>query len=216
MLNIIFIGNFNPVIFAPAWFASKGLLGETESESANVKIIHSDISIFELTWFQFHATRDRFSIISEQEAYFPAIFDLAVGTFQLLEHTPIQAMGINRGSHIRCDSEEEWHNFGHFLAPQTPWQDVFINESALKRVEIVEKYPTENPLAGRLTVIVEPSGRVRPGVFFLINDHYSIDSYQKTIGCKKIISTLKENFEESNKKSENAVNTIIANFLNRR
>lgn len=215
LLNIVFVGNFNPVIFTPAWFASKNLIGETESESANVRIIHSDIAIFELPWFQFHATRDRFSVVSEQEAYFPSVFDLAVGTFQLLQDTPIQVMGINRGFHIQCDSEEEWHRFGYFLAPQTPWQGVFRRKSALKRIEITEKYSTENPSDGRLTVIVEPSGRVRFGLFFLINDHYSVDSQQKPVGSKKIISALKEKWEESDNKSKMVIKTITDNFLNK-
>ncbi|MBW1649390.1 MAG: hypothetical protein JRJ44_01690 [Deltaproteobacteria bacterium] len=215
MADIVFIGSFNPAIFSPAWFASKKLIGETESEGSDVKVIHPDITMFELPWFRFYTTRDHFSVLSEQEVYFSSVFDLAVGTFQLLEHTPIQAMGINREFHIQCDSEKEWHDFGHLLAPQSPWEGILKKESALKKIEICEKYSPENPLDGKLTVIVQPSNRVRFGVFFSINDHYSIDAQEKASGSKKIISRLQKKWKESNEKSETIVSAIIDKFLKR-
>jgi hypothetical protein len=43
------------------------------------------------------------------------IRDLVLGTFQLLRHTPIKAMGVNREAVFAMESEEEWRIILAFL-----------------------------------------------------------------------------------------------------
>lgn len=213
-LEIALLGDFNPKIFSPSWFAVQDLIGETESESADIEVIHSDVAIFNLSWCRLQVTRDRFGIFSEQEAYFQILKDLVIGTFKKLEHTPVRALGINSGMHIKCDSEEEWHNFGHYLVPQRPWVNIF-NDSAMMRVEMVEKHPPTDLLKGTLRIRVEASTRVIPGIFININDHYGIEERDNLVGCKKLINRFLENREASKQKTDEAINNIIKNFSER-
>lgn len=169
--DIVLIGDFNPVIFSPTWFACHDLIGETEAESAEIQLIHSDVSIFSLSWLRMQITRERFSVFTEHEAYFPILRDLVIGAFRLLSHTPIKALGLNRGLHFKFDSEKKYHNFGHFLAPQSPWKNIF-EDSGMLKLEVVEKNQPKDLSVGSLRIRVEPSSRVHPGVFFNVNKHF--------------------------------------------
>lgn len=212
-IDIVLLGDFNPVIFSPAWFAAHGLIGETEAETAEVQLIHSDVAVFSLPWCRIQVTRERFSALTEQEAYFPILYDLIVGTFQLLSHTPVRALGINRGMHIKFDSDEQWHDFGHFLAPKEPWKNIF-DESGMLRLEVTPQYPPKDSLNGLLRIKTEPSNRIIPGVVFNINSHFEIQD-NKAKGCNIIIEKLKEKWDKINRQAEKAVETLLNNFENR-
>lgn len=209
-VDIVFLGDFNPSIFSPAWFAVHDLIGETEAETAEVQLIHSDVAVFSLSWCRVQITRERFSILTEQEAYFQFLFDLVIGTFQLLSHTPIRALGLNRGTHVKLDSEKQWHAFGHFLVPNAPWENV-LDDSGMLKVEVTQKHPPKDPLDGVLRIKIEPSNRLDPGVLFNINKHFETQNPKET-GCKEIVGKLKEQWQDFNIQAENAVDRILTNF----
>jgi len=212
-LDIVLLGDFNPVIFSPAWFSAHGLIGEIEAESAEVQLIHPDIALFSLPWCRVQVTRERCSLLTEQEAYFQILHDLVVGTFQLLSHTPLRALGLNRGMHIKFDSDEQWHEFGHFLAPQNPWVDVF-EDSGMLKLEMVPKFPPADMSEGTLRIKVEPSNRIQPGILVNVNKHFEI---QKKIdkGGKAVIEILRDKWIETNLQADQAVATILENFEKR-
>ena len=93
--NIVLIGDFNPHIFQPHWFAYHKLLGEDECKSAKIDIVHSDITIFRLDWLKFEITRERVVAMTSFDQYYEVLRDLIIGTFNILTHTPIRMMGIN-------------------------------------------------------------------------------------------------------------------------
>lgn len=213
-LDIVLLGYFNPKIFSPFWFVSEGLLGSKEAEAAVPEVIHSDVSIFKLDWCRLQVERNKFSIFTEQEAYFTKIFDLISGTFTLLEHTPIWALGFNWGYHFKCDSNEEWHSFGHYLVPQSPWLDMF-NDPGMAKIEVTEKDKPDDPMDGFIGVRVQPSKAVVPGVYFNINHHFEISDKEKVIGCKPIVNKFIEQWNTSQEKSEKNIKGLIENFNNR-
>ena len=111
-VNIVLRGQFNPAIFHPTWFAAQNLIRPQEAESADVKIIHANLAVFDIEWLQVSITQDRFMVATSQEAYYEVLRDLAVGTFTLLNHTPLQVMGINQEFHYALESEQAWHTVG--------------------------------------------------------------------------------------------------------
>jgi hypothetical protein len=210
-IDVVLLGNFNPAIFSPAWFAAQGLIGEQESEEAKVEIIHSDVAIFGLPWCRAQITRDRFSVFTEQEAYFGILYDLIVNTFKILEHTPIHTFGNNWGMHFKCESEKEWHNFGHFLVPQEPWKGIF-EDSAMLKLEMVEKQPPKDPLSGRIQIHIEPSRRIKHGIFFNINHHFETSEKEAINGCHLIMSKFESIWEKSRENAKNIVTQSFDNF----
>jgi hypothetical protein len=213
-IDIVFLGDFNPKIFSPAWFAANKLIGEHESQSAKPEIIHSDVASFIMPWFRLHVIRDRFAIFTEQEAYFTHLYDLVSNTFLLLEHTPIHSLGYNWSIHIPCESEDEWHEFGHYLAPQNPWNNIFEN-SGMQRLEVVEKYPPENKLEGKIRFRTEPSREIKYGVYFNINDHYEVSDKKTVMGCEKILTVFRDNWNKSKDMADAKVGLLINNFNER-
>ena len=93
-LSVVFLGDFNPKIFQPAWFAAQGLIRQQEAEEAKVDIIHPEVVSFSLEWLALQVTREQCALTTTQEPYYVVMRDLIVGTFNLLQHTPLHKLGI--------------------------------------------------------------------------------------------------------------------------
>ena len=205
--SIVLVGTFNPTIFQPAWFVGQNLIGETEGINAEINIIHSDVVNFRLEWCNLEVTRERVVVTTTQESAFERIRDLTIGTFRLLAHTPVSMLGINLEMHFRMKSVEDWHSFGHQLAPKEPfWNETLKNPGTLN-VSIHGERPDK--YFGRIMVDVKPSDKVLHGVSFRINDHFEIEDKKHIIGCDHIINILEEEWNNSQERASN----IIANTL---
>jgi len=206
--NIVLIGNFNPVIFQPQWVAAHGLLRQQEADAAEVKVIHPDVVIFQAEWVKFHVTRDRFLAGTMQEAFFNSLADLVIGTFQILQHTPIRMLGINSDFHFRFDSEETWNEFGDRIAPKEMWRTL-MGKPGLLSLEI--KGAREHSTApGYVRVQVQPSAEYHPGASINVNDHYELPgSPDKPIGCSEIIKILMEESRASREAAKNMTQRIL-------
>lgn len=197
--SIVLIGKFNPAIFQPAWFSSQNLIGEQECQDAEINIVHPDVVNFRLSWCNFEVTRERLIVTTTQEQAYELIRDLILATFRLLSHTPIKMLGINQEMHFRLKSAEDWHSFGHQLAPKEQfWADTLKNPGTLN-VTIQGERTDDH--AGKVVVIIKPSEKVQYGVNFRINDHYELEGKDEIIGCDHIINILEQEWENSQKMS---------------
>ncbi|MEW5818471.1 MAG: hypothetical protein AB1798_24160 [Spirochaetota bacterium] len=206
-LSIVLLGDFNPKIFQPAWFAAEELIRKRESEEAKIEIINPEIVIFSLDWARLEIIRNRFTISTNQEPYYESLRDLVIGTFKLLRHTPIGKMGINIEMHFRMKSEEEWHTFGHKLAPKEIWNEILENPGL--RSLTMEGNVRGDSLKGYIRVKVEPSPRFHPGILFKVNDHYEIKAPNTAMGADEIINTLENSWKESLKRSKGIINSLL-------
>jgi hypothetical protein len=168
--SIVVLGTFNPAIFHPLWFKMNKLIRPEEAESAKLEVTHPQISIFSLDWCRLHVETERFVVNAANKASYGLILDLAVGTFTILEYTPITAMGLNRTMHFKIDSREKWHAFGHMVAPKEVWSQIMTQPGLLS---LTIEDPKETP-GDLLRVRVEPSKRIDPGVFIEVNNHYNL------------------------------------------
>lgn len=204
-LNFVLVGDFNPKIFHPLWFSKHGLIGEHESDEATVEVIHSDIAAFNLEWMKLQVTRDRFDISTTQEPYFEVIRDLVISAFHILEHTPVKMLGINHQFHFRMKNEDEWHNLGHKLAPKACWNKVLKNPGMQK---IAIKSERTDGYKGNIIVNVEPSTKIKHGVYFAINDHYEADVAEGENGVVQLIDIIKHNWAASKERS-NSIPLVV-------
>lgn len=108
-MNIVLIGNFNPRIFQPQWFANEGIISEADLnyivEDGDV-LIHKQVAQFKSSWFHLEVTETRLNIVTTQEAYFELILDFLTATFSVLHHTPIAQMGINLRIHQLIEKKD--------------------------------------------------------------------------------------------------------------
>ncbi len=77
---------------------------------------------------------------------------------------------------------------------------------------MTEKMPPQNPMEGRIQIRVEPSGRIRQGVFINVNNHYKVKEKESITGCKQIISLFENEWEPTKKSSESVIYSLIDNF----
>lgn len=200
--SIILIGDFNPKIFQPSWFAAHKLIKEQESDNAVIGIIHESISDFKLDWCRFQVTRDRLALISNQENSFELIRDLIHGTFSLLIHTPIKLLGINLDVHVMIQEIDKWHELGFRLTPRDVWLK-FFKDPRMRGVQVENK--REDGYTGYNLVNIQPSLKYKQGgVFISTNDHYKVE------GTTEIIKILDENWQSSNEFSLQIIDSILS------
>jgi len=189
-VSVVVVGSLNPAIFQPAWFAREKLIPQEEADTADVKIISPQVSVFSIGWLNLEITLDRFTANTSQMQHLEPLRDLVLGTFTLLRHTPLKHLGINRMAHFRSASEEAWHEIGHRLAPKEPWAGL-LEKPGMRRVSMLGQ--RSDGYRGDITATVEPSLVLKKpvfGVYFEVNDHYDFSGEEKGNDCERILAIL--------------------------
>jgi hypothetical protein len=204
-VSIVLIGDFNPIVFQPAWFSNQELLRASEAEKAEVSIIHPDISSFTTEWLSLQVTRDRFTAITKSEPHIPHLRDFVVGTFNKLEHTPVAQMGLNCTRSLVFRSDADWHNFGHFMAPKSPWK-AFEKPGLLSLTMRSERSDKD----GFVTTTIAQGEKNH--ILVKVNDHYENLAGAKLANAAAYIDLIEENFEASLAMAERLVTALTNKF----
>jgi hypothetical protein len=204
-LTFVLIGEFNPTIFQPAWFASERLLTEEEAASADVHVIHPDITAFELPWIRIQVERERVTVASLAQPYFERVAGTLCDTFAILKHTPIRLFGVNSEAHYRASTIEKWHALGHKLAPKEYWR-TFFGSPGMQNITI-RQVPREDGLGGHAQIIVEPSVKVQPGVYIATNDEIR-NNDGSFLGAIKTVDLIREKWPSLLEFSERVFSNI--------
>jgi hypothetical protein len=170
-MSIVVLGSFNPSIFQPHWFSYNNLIPPQEARASKVEIIHPNATVFSSDWFTLKVTEFNFMLETYDAAKTLPLRDLVLGTFKILEHTPVTALGMNKQQHYQAPSEDSWHAFGHLLAPKSAWAEILLQPGM--RLLIMEG-KRQDCNATIVRVQAEPSARVQPGVFLSVNQHYDL------------------------------------------
>ncbi len=215
---VVLVGNFNPTIFTPAWFALHGLLPEDAADNADLTVAHQQVVMFNVDWFRLEVTADRFHVETTQAPHI-RIHDLVVRVFkEHLHHTPLTAFGINRNVHFQVESPAIRDHLGRTLAPVEPWghwgRELGLDDEhgGMTSLTMTQIDPEGRPAGGRINVTVEPSQRVgkgRTGVYVGINDHYAIGhSEPGTVG--RTMELFEASFVASLHRSEQIIDHIMS------
>lgn len=209
-ISVVLLGDFNPKIFHPMWFAAHGLIRQSEVENPDLKleVTHSEYAAFATESFRFSVSHTRFSVQSSGSGFRDMIRDFVTGTFSLLSHTPMRTLGLNREFHYRMESDEAWHAVGHKLAPKAVWGEA-LNEPGMEELRVRAIRPDTHK--GCVRVIVQPSPKVKPGVYVQVNDHYEVEEREAS-GAERIMEILKDVWEKSLARSEQVTHTMFANL----
>jgi hypothetical protein len=216
--SIVLVGNFNPAIFAPQWFARWDIVSQKECDEASVSIIHPEIVEFQVGSKVIHVEQERFSA-QTSEAPWITLCDLVVKTFrELLPHTPASKVGINRFVHFSVGSEEARNQIGRALAPIEPWGEwgKLIGEGredlrgGFATLTMQQNWKQEG-FRGHIQAQVEPSKRLtgRAGIYMHVNHHAEAIGAKPEDGCDRIISYLGTEFERSIQHSEWIIDQVM-------
>lgn len=187
--STVIIGSFNPAISHPSWYEKQGLISNKDAENAEIKIVMPDVSEFEIGPIRVQVVRDRFTVETADPRYFESVRDLALGTFTILEHTPVKALGINRTMHFPMSSLDRQQALFKLIVQSQVW-DSLLPDSELRSITI--RHNRTNP-PGFVAVKIEPSLRIDSAVFIQLNNHYQIqgDNIAELLRC------LKDNWEQN-------------------
>ena len=166
---VVLLGDFNPAIFTPAWFAMHGLLPKAAADSADLQVAHRQVTAFSTDWLRLQVTSDRFAADTAQAPHI-RVRDLVMRVFkEHLTHTPTRVMGINRTVHFRVGSLAERDRIGRALAPVEPWGRWGVElgldgeHGGMTSLIMSQIRPEGRPPGGRINVKVEPSSRIGDG-----------------------------------------------------
>lgn len=209
-ISIVMVGDFNPKIFQPSWFALQGLIRESEADAAPVEIVHSDFTSFSTDWFSLQVTRERLNLVIKSAAYKSHLSDLANGTFQHLLHTPITQMGINVNSVLRFKSLPDWDAFGHFLAPKSAWNGIL--KSPGMRSIAIQGERDDKSLPGFKIITTEPIIYTASDATLRINNHYERPADNKDQNASFFISVIENEFDKVIDESFSMIDALMTKF----
>jgi hypothetical protein len=204
--SIILIGDFNPQIFQPTWFAEQNLIRQQEAEMSDIDLINREIVSFSLDWMHLQVLKKRFFVGTTQQPYDEVLRDLVIGTFRLLNQTPIDVMGINSDRHFKMTSEQQWHDFEHRIAPKRLWNEV-LESPSLHSLTMERQHPDGKN--GFIRVQVEPSVKIQPGIRFNINHHYQVKNTENVFGSEELIDILEHCWNSSLESSNQIVYHLL-------
>jgi hypothetical protein len=215
-ISIVLVGDFNPKIFHPMWFLQEGLIRETEAMEANIEISHRDVCIFSLEWITIQVLRERFTATIKADAFKKHIGDLVLNVFSKLSHTPVHQFGMNTSLRLRFKSSDDWHAFGHYLLPKSPWDNV-MDKPGLRSCQ-VQGIRAEDKRPGLVITFVDPDLSTNTDVVIKVNDHFDVptsgnDNKSTPLNSKWVIEILREDFESSIERATTHTNKLIENFL---
>lgn len=171
--SVVVLGDFNPKIFHPDWFSSNGLLPpQLTDEASSPLYVSRELTTFVVDDIHIQVEQSRLGLTTKNPAKFPAVKDLALGCLQLLEHTPLKALGLNLDFEKDMETADSWHAVGDGLAPKEPWRDL-LQKPGLNT--IVMEGQRAGCAADRVHIKVKPSPLSQYAVYVGINQHYDLD-----------------------------------------
>jgi hypothetical protein len=216
--TIALVGNLNPQIFQPFWLAHYGLISEDAAEAANVNFINPEITILGIEGdFNIQVERNRFSI-DRGVAPLIRIADVVCKIFgELLPHTPVRQLGINRLMHFDVGSQDARDAIGLKLAPREPWGEwgrLISGGEGDKHGGLMSLTMTQfncsDRSAGWVQAKLEPSrviGGGRTGIYMEINDHYDLGQQD---GAQRAVEIVQEKFDSSIAKADSIIDQIMS------
>jgi hypothetical protein len=186
-VQVVLVGHMNPAIFHPTWFAAQDIFSHPEAEHAEIQVIHPQHTAFSTDRFRIQVQVDRFTAEAVDPKNHEPLRDVVLGTFNALHHTPIRLMGLNLNSHFQMRDRAALNELGFKLAPKDPWAAIGLDAAMLGLAMQVNR---DDEYKGHQQIRVEPSVKVRDGVFIQVNDHYDFGAAGEPLSAESALTAL--------------------------
>jgi hypothetical protein len=205
--SIVVLGSFNPAIFQPRWLGAQGLLRPEEVENATVKLIQNDFAEFTTEWLHLQVMPERFAAHVSSAAQLPLLREFVVNVLELLPHTPVTAVGLNRMFDYSAGSNAAWHTIGHRLAPKEPWLG-FLSSPGMRELAMEGRRPDAID-GGVIQLKVKPSPKVKYGVNIDLNEEFRKRETDGD-GTRWVIDRILTHWEDVMRYAESAAINIMS------
>lgn len=214
-VSIVLLGHFNPMIFSAFWLAENNLV--QDRDAVKTEVMHADLTAFQIgSGISVRVEKGKFWALSQRQPWVQ-LSDFIVGTFHdLLNHTPIHQMGINRQVHVRLPTQEHVDRIGQALAPREPWgawgrsidTENSDGKGGMRRITMEER-PADRKV-GHFQCTVEPSSKIKDGIYIGTNDHYAVSDIESSSGSREMIDHLISGFEASIAKADALIEVVAS------
>jgi hypothetical protein len=115
--------------------------------------------------------------------------------------------------HFALPSEGAWHKVGDTLVPKDIWNQVLHGHVGLRSLWIqseIPGFPDEKQESARLLVRVEPSPRVKFGLYIQTNEHFDAP---KGAASDYLIERIRSRWEGSYNYAAEVANNILSSIV---
>lgn len=216
--TIVLVGHLNPKIFTPLWFAKNEVIGAQEAENAEVVVVHDEVIKFNIGWLTVVVERNRF-IAEVTEPPHVRLYDFVLKTFgELMMHTPMWMMGINKHIIFDAGSVENRDKIGDAIAPKDVWgewsEELMKSEkekhSGMTSMLMRQTITGDDRPNGYIQTKVEPAKINNTSVLIEVNDHFELKNDGEIVGCQEIMTILSEKYDKSITHSEWIIDQVMS------
>lgn len=209
--SIVLVGQFNPIIFHPEWCAGHDVISRSEAEETTIEFAQSQLMRYSLSWGAVEVSQQRFMVKTNTPTFTEMLSDFVIKIFELLSHTPVSQLGINRERIIKFPNVKSFENFSVSAIPRDRWD--FMKKPGLRDV-IMQDEERPDDYDGYIQARVQSLKDTdnKNLVKISINDHYQISNYSPSMGCEAIINIINENWSTSLNRSNTYIDLIIKRF----
>ncbi|MEI8093899.1 MAG: hypothetical protein WCG80_06765 [Spirochaetales bacterium] len=206
--SIVVVGQFNPIVYQPLWFAGEEILRQSEATAASVEFINNDFVKFNTDWLSIFVSRERFTASTAHESSFEVLRDLVRATFETHISTPIQFAGLNTEYHFRLRKGTTWNSIAEKYAPSKNFPEG-LSDRVLTNISF-EVLRDSFEITGKISVRLEPSVRIENGLYVFINDHFEFAKTPSgSYNGEHLVSLLENGWEKSQKKAASICKSLM-------
>jgi len=208
-LSLVVVGDLNPAILHPTWFAAQGLIKDAEAQDSAIEVVHKEVALWELDWLKVHATTSRLQFFSEKEAFFLPLRDLMIGTLTLLSHTPISALGVNWGSYYQFPDNKSFQKFGHDIVPKERWMKALKNPVTAR---VTVNSDRDDNFEGQIHTSVSGHNKFPLCVYIAINDHFKLNSSSPMTTTEQVTVRITAAWDKSEQRPQQVADELFKGF----
>lgn len=215
-VSAVLIGSFNPSIFHPSWLALHELISTEASEAADLQVSHPDLSRFDANFMSFDIQKSRVLIRCESDKD-GLVFDMVMSIFgNLLPHSPVWRIGINRTMDILCGTEEKRDALGRRMAPQDAWgnwgKDIAsakgTNHGGMQRL-IMRQIPRHDGKEGHFQADLQPLSSSPDAIRLDFNSDLIAGTPELVEGAQLATQLIEECWQADLKKAKDISDEIV-------
>lgn len=210
--EIAFSGSFIPEKYTPIWFFRNKLLGENESDKADIhEVEEGEKSFFSTEFLQFYIDKEEFRIRTKQPLSFDLVKDMAASVATKLEDSIKNGYSLNVRFHFHFKKEIDLLNTLNkaSISQNLLWSSI-LNNPKTTVVRIIDDVEENKEISGKREITMFPCGRND----MKNNLHVFVSTFVKgKKNTQNSLSTMIDNDTESLKDSILIVNGIIDAFF---
>ena len=214
--NIVVLGNFNPVIFQTEWLRRYKILPEQEivatlqeklvaQPSPEVQVVEGLLTsispsrtLINFPSYQLSVLPVSFKFTTTKKNCSTKLLDATIKVFELLPHTPVNAIGFNYRAHLEVNNRDLFLK-ELFCANSNKVKTVLGQDYAVGGKFIVDRDDHT------LHLVAEHSAIIENGLFIVLNYHRKIESRR----VEDLLSICRKNYVKNLEEAEVIIRTLL-------